>query len=73
MEVSPGFDPAEDIRLVFAPDGEMAGYVEVWTTAKPLSTRGSGDASIPIMKTLGVGTWMLHWAENAPASPQVCT
>ena len=33
--VSPGFNPAEDIKLIFAPDGEMVGYVEVWTTQKP--------------------------------------
>ena len=32
--VSPGFDPAEDIRLVFAPNGQMAGYIEVWTTSQ---------------------------------------
>jgi len=29
---SPGFDPSTDIRLVFAPDGKLVGYVEVWTT-----------------------------------------
>ena len=40
--VSPGFDPAEDIRLVFAPSGEMVGYIEVWTIAKPSCTHGSG-------------------------------
>src|SRR6266508_1390959 len=33
--VSPGFDLARDIRLVFAPDGTMVGYIEAWTTAKP--------------------------------------
>jgi hypothetical protein len=33
---SPGFDPARDIRLIFAPNGEMVGYIEVWTTSKPL-------------------------------------
>ncbi len=32
---SPNFDPAEDIRVVFAPDGRMVGYIEVWTTVKP--------------------------------------
>src|SRR5258706_12255263 len=33
--VSPGFDPAEDTLLVFAPNGEMVVYTEVWTTNKP--------------------------------------
>ena len=32
---SPGFDPLEDILLIFAPNGQMAGYTEVWTTVKP--------------------------------------
>ncbi|HEU5091511.1 MAG TPA: hypothetical protein VFT30_02450, partial [Nitrospira sp.] len=30
--LSPNFDPAEDIRLVFAPNGLMVGFIEVWTT-----------------------------------------
>lgn len=33
---SPNFDPARDIRVVFAPNGRMVGYVEVWTTVKPV-------------------------------------
>ncbi|MBN1666881.1 MAG: hypothetical protein JW862_07320, partial [Anaerolineales bacterium] len=33
--LSPGFEPGRDILLVFAPDGQMAGYIEVWTTNKP--------------------------------------
>jgi hypothetical protein len=43
--ISPGFDPAEDIRLVFAPDGTLVGYIEAWTTAKPPCIPGFGAAS----------------------------
>lgn len=60
---SPGFDPAEDIRLVFAPKGEMAGYIEVWTTARPLVHPFIWGRVDPKYETLGIGTWMLHWAE----------
>jgi mycothiol synthase len=54
--LSPSFDPAEDIRLIFAPDGELAGYIEVWTTAKP--------PVHPDYEGLGIGTWMLQWGEE---------
>lgn len=62
--VSPGFDPAEDIRLIFSPDGEMVGYVEVWTTQKPpihpwiwgrVDLRYEGH---------GLGTYLFTWAEE---------
>lgn len=62
--ISPGFDPAEDIRLVFAPNGEMAGYVEVWTTAKPPVHPWIWGRLHPDYEGLGIGTWMLQWGEQ---------
>lgn len=62
--VSPGFDPAEDIRLVFAPNGEMVGYIEVWTTAKPPVHPWIWGRVHPDYERLGIGTWMLQWAEQ---------
>jgi GNAT superfamily N-acetyltransferase len=62
--ISPGFDPAEDIRLVFAPDGQMAGYIEVWTTSKPLVHPWMWGRVDPDYEDLGIGTWLLHWAEQ---------
>jgi ribosomal protein S18 acetylase RimI-like enzyme len=62
--VSPNFDPAEDIRLVFAPNGDMAGYIEVWTTSKPLVHPWVWGRVDPAYEDLGIGTWMLHWAEQ---------
>src|SRR5688572_7763778 len=54
--VSPGFDPAENICLVFAPNGDMAGYVEVWTTVKPPVHPWMWGRVHPGYEDLGVGT-----------------
>ena len=62
--ISPGFDPAEDIRLVFAPDGTLVGYIEVWTTAKPPVHPWVWGRVHPDYSDLGIGTWMLTWAEE---------
>jgi len=62
--VSPGFDPARDIRLIFSPEGEMAGYVEVWTTSKPLVDPRIWGRVHPKYEGLGIGTWLLKWAEQ---------
>lgn len=62
--VSPNFNPAEDIRLVFAPDGQMAGYIEVWATAHvPVHPWMWGRVD-PDHQNQGVGTWLMHWAEE---------
>jgi mycothiol synthase len=62
--ISPGFDPAEDIRLVFASDGTLVGYIEVWITAKPPVHPWLWGRVHPDYSGLGLGTWMLTWAEN---------
>src|SRR5687768_14517933 len=62
--LAPGFDPADDIRLVFAPDGEMVGYIEVWTTAKPPIHPWIWARVHPDYDGLGIGTWMLQWGEG---------
>ncbi|MGE5464665.1 MAG: GNAT family N-acetyltransferase [Syntrophothermus sp.] len=61
---SPGFDPEQDILLVFAPDGSMVGYTEVWTTMKPAVHPWIWGRVDPDFEDLGVGTGMLHWAEQ---------
>ena len=61
---SPGFDPAEDIRLVFAPEGGLVGYIEVWTTSKPPVHPWIWGRVHPDYSDLGIGTWMLEWAET---------
>ena len=61
---SPGFDPAEDIRFVFAPNGEMAGYIEVWTTGKPPVHPWIWARIDPQYQGLGIGTYLLTWGES---------
>lgn len=62
--VSPNFDPAEDICLVFAPNGQLAGYIEVWTTAPvPVHPWVWGRVD-PDYEDQGVGTYLLQWAEQ---------
>lgn len=62
--ISPGFDPAEDIRLAFAPDGTLVGYIEAWTTAKPPVHPWLWGRVHPDYSWLGIGTWLLNWAES---------
>ncbi len=61
---TPGADPAEDIRLVFAPNGELVGYIEVWTNAAPLVHPELWGRLDPGYEDLGIGTWMIQWAEQ---------
>ena len=61
---SPDFDPGEDIRLVFAPDGTLVGYIEVWLTAKPPVHPWIWGRVHPDYGDRGIGTYMLRWAEN---------
>jgi len=62
--VSPGFNPAEDICLVFAPSGELAGYIEVWTTGKPPVHPWIWARIDPQYQGLGIGTYLLTWGEQ---------
>lgn len=62
--VSPNFDPAENIRVVFAPNGQLVGYIEVWTTAKPPVHPWVWGRVDPDYEDMGIGTWLLHWAEQ---------
>ncbi len=62
--MAPGADPAEDIRLVFAPNGELAGYIEVWTIANPPVHPTIWGRLDPGYEGMGIGTWMMHWAEQ---------
>src|SRR4026208_1590391 len=56
--VAPGFAPAADIRLVFAPTGELVGYVEVWTTVKPSVHPWMWGRVDPVYEGMGIGTYL---------------
>ena len=61
---APGADPAEDIRLIFSPDGELVGHIEVWPTARSLVHPELWARLDPRYEAMGIGTWMMHWAEQ---------
>jgi mycothiol synthase len=61
---SPGVDLAEDIRHIFAPNGELVGHIEVFTNADPLVRPELWGRIDPDYEDLGIGTWMIHWAEG---------
>jgi mycothiol synthase len=61
---SPGFNMEEDIRLIFAPNGQLAGYLEVWTTSKPPVHPWVWGRVDPDYEDQGIGTWMMQWAEQ---------
>lgn len=61
---SPGFDPAEDTRLVLTPDGQMVGYIEVWTNLKPPVHPWMWGRVDPEYEDLDIGAWLLQWAEG---------
>ena len=59
----PGIKIEDNFRLVFAPNGEMAGYFEVWTHRKPPVHPWLWGRVHPDYEGLSIGTWLLHWAE----------
>jgi len=61
---APGVDLAEDVRHIFAPSGELIGHVEVWTNSSPLVHPELWARLDPKYEDLGIGTWMIHWAEG---------
>lgn len=62
--ISEDFHLETNTRLVFAPDGQLAGYIEVWdTSAVPVSPRVWGRTH-PDFAGQGIGTAMLTWAEE---------
>ena len=60
----PGFKPEDNLRVVFAPNGEMVGYIEVWTTSKPPVHPWVWGRVHPDYEGLGIGTWLIGWAEQ---------
>lgn len=61
---SPGFDIERDTRVVFAPNGELAGYIEAWTTVKPPVHPWIWCRVDTNYEDGRVGSWLLHWAEQ---------
>jgi GNAT superfamily N-acetyltransferase len=60
---SPGFDPMTDVRLVFSPEGQAVGYVEVWTNANPPVHPWVWWCTHPEHPANGLSGYLLDWAE----------
>jgi mycothiol synthase len=61
---APGVDLVEDSRHIFAPNGELVGHIEVWTHANPLVHPELWGRIDPDYEDMGIGTWMIQWAEQ---------
>ena len=61
---APGVDLAEDVRQIFAPNGELVGHVEMWTNGHSPVHPELWARLDRKYEDLGIGTWMLHWAEE---------
>ena len=58
------FIPEEDTRIVFAPDGTLIAYVEVWTRNDPPVKPWIWARVHPDYYGLGLGTELTQWAEH---------
>lgn len=61
---SPKFNPGTDIQMVFNPQGELVGYIEVWTTSNPPVHPWVWGRVHPDYGGQGIGTYLLHWGEE---------
>ncbi|HSG24634.1 MAG TPA: GNAT family N-acetyltransferase [Anaerolineales bacterium] len=61
---APKFDKDQSVRLVFAPDGELAAYVEVGGHQQPHVQIGVGVMLPAAFQGKGIGTALLQWGEG---------
>lgn len=64
----PKVNPATDMRLVFAPKGELVGYCEAWDMLEQHVRISVWGRVHPQHKGLGVGSCLLEWAEQRALS-----
>jgi mycothiol synthase len=63
----PNFDMEKSVRLVFAPDGSLAGYIAVWDTSNPPVHPGIWASIHPEHYETGIDNYMYAWAETRAA------
>ncbi len=59
----PDFSPEKDIHLVFAPGGDLAGYVEVWC-GDPYARAFLFGRAHPDHRGQGIGSYLMRWGER---------
>jgi mycothiol synthase len=61
---TPGINPETDFRVVFSPEGDLVGYIEVWAISElPIHPWVWGRVH-PVHRDQGIGTALLTWAEQ---------
>jgi mycothiol synthase len=58
------FDPQNDIRMIFAPDNTLAGFIECWLNQEPPVHPWIFGCVHPNHWDKGIGAHMLTWAED---------
>ncbi len=61
---NPKFNLTRSTRLVFTPDKQLVGYVEVWDTSPVPVTPWVWGRVHPDFEGLGIGTALMTWAED---------
>lgn len=62
--LTPDFSLENSIRLVFAPNGQLVGYVEVWDLANPPVRVWVWGRVHPDYEGQGIGSVLMTWAEQ---------
>jgi mycothiol synthase len=61
---TPGRSLEDDFRIVVAPDGSMAGYIEVFGLSAPFTPLYCWGRVHPMHEGQGLGSYLLGWAEQ---------